>query len=104
MRFEVDVKPLAPRAFGGIDRSRNKACPQAMPSIGRVHGRIKKEGVRAAVGRHVDESNQPVAIECAEEAQASLKDIDEAAWPVIRPRRSEERIERLIIERGISYE
>jgi len=89
-RFVVDVQPFAAAIARETRCSTNKLEPDSAMTILGIDSWVEEEGVFAAAGRDVDESDRPSVDKSADESEAALEDSLVAARNVVRPRAIEQ--------------
>ena len=101
VRLVVHVKPRASASAGESGSLSNELQAESLPTKSSVDSRIEQESVLSAVSREIDESNQAVASESPDVAEASCEDGAECAGGVVRPCSREEIVERGVVQRWI---
>ena len=95
------MKPLTSSTPSECGGSANELQTNATATKAAVDGRIEQERVRAAIGREMNETNEPVPDERRKGSETSGKDRLKGARRVIGPRSCEQVIQVRIVERRI---
>jgi hypothetical protein len=95
------VKPLTPSTPGECSGAPDELQANAAATKAAVNGRIEQERMRAAIGREMNKTDEPVPNEGSEGSEASGKDRLKGARGVIGPRPRKQVIEVRIIERRV---
>ncbi len=101
LRLVVDMKPLTASTPGECRGTANQLQANPAAAKASVDRRIEQERVCAAIGRDMNETNEPVSHEGSEGSEASRKDRLKRARRVIGPRPRKQVIQIRIIERRI---
>ena len=80
------------------DRATNELQTDALSLMARIDGGIEQERMMGAVCRHMNETDQPFTRERRDRPERARQNRRELAGCMVRPRMTEERVERRIRE------